>query len=70
MTSTVPTPEGAVAVRRVWERTLTLVAAMEPKRTVVPATNALPSMVTTVPPGAGPWAGVMVAIVGRGTTTE
>ena len=56
MTSTAPTPPGDVAVIDVVEFTATCLAATVPKDTVEPPVNALPVMVTVVPPaGVLPW---------------
>ena len=44
--------------------TLTLVAAIPPNATVVPAAKPVPVRVTTVPPAAGPNAGVIWVSVG------
>jgi hypothetical protein len=55
VTSTVPLlSAGDVAVSEVDELNVTLVAAVEPKLTVLPAVNPVPVMETEVPPAVGP----------------
>ncbi len=49
-TWTVPVPEGTVAVRVVGESTVTLVAAFDPKVTLVTPTKPPPVTVTVPPP--------------------
>jgi heme/copper-type cytochrome/quinol oxidase subunit 2 len=66
VTSTVPDPEGEVAVIEVAEFTVTPVAACPPKETVLPAVKFVPVMVTVVPPAAGPEAGETALTVGAG----
>jgi hypothetical protein len=58
-------PAGAVAVRVVGEVTLTPVARVVPKDTVVPdEVNPLPLTVTVVPPVDGPYQGLTAVSVG------
>jgi hypothetical protein len=65
VTSTVPAaPAGEVAVIFVADRTVTDVAAVAPNLTVAPATNALPVIVTDVPPFRGPEDGLTPVTAG------
>lgn len=66
VTSTVPVPDGDVAVQVV-EAQVTLVAELVPKSIVAPE-RLVPVTVTTVPPAPGPCDGEMAVIVGRGLT--
>jgi len=66
VTSTVPLPAGDVAVISVAETTVTFVAPVVPKSTVVAPIRLVPVMVTGVPPTAGPEAGVTDVTVGTG----
>ena len=59
VTSTIPVPEGLLAVISVPLTTVTLVAAVLPKSTAVAPVNAEPVMVTKVPPPVGPTVGLM-----------
>jgi len=59
---------GAVAVIDVLPVTLTPVAAVPPRLTVVPEAKFVPVMVTAVPPAAGPEFGVIELTVGAGLT--
>jgi hypothetical protein len=54
VTSTVPVPDGDVAVIEVSEFTAMVVAAADPNLTEVAPVNPLPITLTTVPPVAGP----------------
>ena len=54
MTSTVPAPGGEVAVIEVAELTVKPVAVAVPNFTAVAPENAVPVMVTDVPPVVGP----------------
>jgi len=59
VTSTVPAASaGATAVIELAELTVTLVAAVDPNFTVLPAANPVPVMVTDVPPAVVPPAGL------------
>ena len=63
MTSTVPQPEGAIAVSWLGDVTMTFVAALLPKLTVVPrAKKSVPLTVTTVEPA--PEVGLMLVTAG------
>jgi hypothetical protein len=64
VTSTVPDPDGEVAVIDVGEFTTAPVAALPPKATVSPAPKFVPVTVTAVPPDAGPVAGFTLLTVG------
>ena len=64
MTSTVPLPAGAVAVIEVAELTVKLVALAVPNLTAVAPENAVPVMVTDVPPVVGPAFGATDVTVG------
>jgi hypothetical protein len=66
VTSTVPDPDGEVAVIDVAEFTVTPVAAPLPNETVSPEAKFVPVMVTAVPPAAGPLAGETPLTVGAG----
>ena len=66
VTSTGPVPAGETAVR-VAPATVTAVAGVVPKSTVVPAVKPAPVTVTTVPPPRGPAAGVRAVTAGRGS---
>src|ERR1700694_6030517 len=69
VTSTVPLPDGLVALQLVVLTQLTPVAALPPKATVVAPALVLkwvPVMLTTVPPPAGPVVGVIALTVGGG----
>ena len=66
VTSTVPDPDGEVAVIDVAELTVTPVPAFAPKATVSPAAKFVPVMVTAVPPAAAPEAGETPLTVGAG----
>ena len=70
MTSTVPVPAGAVAVREVPAPLIeTLVAGLAPKLTVAPPRLA-PFTVTVVPPVEGPAGGAIDVTVGGATTVR
>ena len=67
VTSTLPVPEGLVAVQVVAELQLTEVPAVLPKLTVVApevVEKLVPVIVTEVPPAAGPEVGLMALTVG------
>jgi hypothetical protein len=64
VTSTVPDPDGEVAVIDVPELTVTPAAAPPPKATVSPAAKFVPVIVTVVPPDTGPLAGETALTVG------
>ena len=65
VTSTVPTPPGDVAVMvSPFDPTFAFVAGVVPKSTVEPCVNPEPTMVTVVPPFAGPDAGESELITG------
>jgi hypothetical protein len=66
VTSTVPDPDGEMAVIDVAELTVTPVAALPPKETVSPAAKFVPVMVTAEPPEVGPVAGFTLLTVGTG----
>ncbi|HEY1734317.1 MAG TPA: hypothetical protein VGG23_07710, partial [Acidimicrobiales bacterium] len=72
VTSTEPAaPTGDVAVSSVGEVTVTSVAGVVPKSTVVdPSTKPVPSTVTEVPPATGPMSGVTDVTVGSGGGSE
>ena len=59
VTLTVPLPEGLVAVICVSLSTVKLLAAFEPKETLVVRIKPVPVIVTLVPPAAGPLVGLM-----------
>ena len=67
MTSTVPLPAGDVAVIDVAELTVKLVALAAPNFTAVDPVNAVPVIVTDVPPAVGPDVGEMDVTVGAAT---
>jgi len=64
VTSTVPAPAGDVAVIEVAELTVKLVALAAPNFTAVAPVNAVPVMVTDVPPVVGPAFGATDVTVG------
>jgi hypothetical protein len=64
VTSTVPVPAGDVAVIEVAELTVKVVALVAPNFTAVAPVNAVPVMVTDVPPVAGPDVGEIDVTVG------
>src|SRR5271165_720373 len=57
-------PAGVVAVIEVSELTVKLVAGLAPKSTAVAPVKPVPVIVTTVPPGAGPFVGLIEVTVG------
>ena len=69
VTLTVPAvPAGAVALIEVADTKVTAVPRLAPNFTVVaPLTNPVPVRVTTVPPAAGPLAGLSAVTVGAAT---
>jgi hypothetical protein len=67
VTSTVPAPAGEVAVICVALLTVNVVAAVAPNFTAVVPVKFVPVMVTTVPPAAGPLAGLTSVTVGAAT---
>ena len=54
VTCTMPDPAGLTAVIFVADTTVTLVAGVVPKSTIVPPVKSVPVMVTVVPPAAEP----------------
>ena len=64
LTSTVPLPEGDVAVIWVAELTVKPVAAVAPKVTAVAPEKLVPVMITLVPPVVGPDVGEIEVTVG------
>jgi hypothetical protein len=65
VTSTVPAdPTEEIAVIEVALLTVTPVAVAVPNFTVAPARNAVPEIVTLVPPATGPAAGLTAVTVG------
>ena len=66
LTSTVPTPAGAVAVIDVAELTVTPAAAVTPNITAVTPVKLVPVIVTDVPPADGPDVGEIEVTVGEG----
>jgi hypothetical protein len=64
--STVPLPGGAVAVIWVSLSSVKLLAAVDPNLTAVAPLNALPVIVTVVPPAVGPEEGLMLVTAGGG----
>jgi hypothetical protein len=66
-TSTVPTPEGLVAVNSVEDTFTTLTAGAVPNKTELVEPRFIPVMVTAVPPPDGPPAGETFVIEGAGT---
>jgi hypothetical protein len=64
--STVPLPDGAVAVIWVSLSSVKLLAAVDPNLTAVAPLNALPVIVTVVPPAVGPEEGLMLVTAGGG----
>ena len=64
--STVPVPEGEVAVIEVAELKVKLAAAVAPKVTAVTPVKLAPVMVTVVPPVCGPDVGEIEVTVGDG----
>jgi hypothetical protein len=64
VTSTVPAPAGEVAVICVALLNVNVVAAVAPNFTAVAPVKFVPVMVTTVPPAAGPLAGLTLLTVG------
>jgi hypothetical protein len=70
VTSTVPEPDGDVAVTCVSETTLKLAAVVVPKDTLVAPVNPDPVIVTEVPPAVGPEDGeIEVTVCALATTT-
>ena len=67
LTSTVPVPEGDVAVIVVEDTTVKPVAAVAPKVTAVAPERLVPVMVTVVPPAPGPDVGEIELTVGAAT---
>ena len=67
LTSTVPVPEGDVAVIWVAELTVKPVAGVAPKVTAVAPEKLVPVMVTVVPPAPGPDVGEIELTVGAAT---
>ena len=71
VTSTPPVPAGLVAEQLVVELHVTLVAELAPNFTVVaPGLKFVPVIATTVPPLAGPLAGLMLVTVGVGVAPQ
>ena len=66
VTSTVPVPDGEVAVTDVALLTMTPVAAVAPKSTAVAPLRLVPVTVTEVPPAWGPLFGLTAVTVGAG----
>jgi hypothetical protein len=67
MTSTVPADSGGdVAIRRLSDSTVTLVAAVVPKATVASEVKSVPATKTLVPPVVGPWWGTTALTTGAG----
>ena len=64
VTSTVPVPAGDVAVIEVAELTVKLVALVAPNFTAVAPVNAVPVIVTEVPPAVGPAVGEIEVTAG------
>jgi hypothetical protein len=64
VTSTVPVPAGDVAVISVAESTVTALAAVAPKATLVAPVNEVPVITTLVPPPTGPVVGETLVTVG------
>jgi hypothetical protein len=64
VTSCVPVPLGEVAVSKPEEITLTSVAGVDPKSTVVEDVKPEPLMTTSVPPAGGPAGGDTDVTVG------
>ncbi len=62
--STVPEPEGDMALTEVGEMTVTSVAGAEPKSTALVPVSPVPVMTTVVPPASGPALGLMASTVG------
>ena len=67
-TSTVPLPDGAVAVIELFELTVKVVAAVPPNDTPVARPKFVPVMVTKVPPAAMPDPGNTLVTVGTAAT--
>jgi hypothetical protein len=67
LTSTVPVPDGDVAVICVEELTVNAVAAVPPNDTAVAPEKPVPVMITEVPPPVGPAVGEMPVTVGAAT---
>jgi hypothetical protein len=68
VTGTAPDPAGDVTVIWVADTTVTAVPGELPNSTEVAPVNPVPVMVTTVPPAAGPVAGLSETTVGAGVT--
>jgi hypothetical protein len=66
VTSTVPVPDGEMAVIFVAESTVKLEALLIPNITVVAPVNPVPVIITVVPPTNGPLVGAMLVTVGTG----
>src|ERR1700676_280958 len=67
MISTVPADSaGDVAIRRLLDSTVTLVAAIVPKATDASEEKSVPATKTLVPPVVGPWGGTTALPVGAG----
>ena len=64
VTLTMPVPAGLTAVISVEDTTVTLVAGVEPKSTIIPPVRFVPVIVTVVPPAVEPFAGLMPVNVG------
>ena len=69
VTSTVPVPEGLVAVIWVWELMVKALAGVVPNLTAVAPEKLVPVMVTCVPPAARPDEGNRPVTVGAGGGT-
>jgi hypothetical protein len=67
VTSTVPDPEGVVAVHEVVETQVAVVPVVPKVAVVPPGTKPMPVMVTTVPPITGPVVGAMPVTPGAGS---
>ena len=67
LTSTVPVPEGDVAVIDVAELTVNPAAGVAPKVTAVVPEKLVPVMVTVVPPVCGPAVGEIELTIGAAT---
>jgi hypothetical protein len=68
VTSTVPAPEGDVAMIELALVTVNAVAATLPNVTAVAPVKLLPEMVILVPPAAGPLVGEIEVTLGVATT--
>ena len=69
LTSTMPVPAGELAVIRLPEMTVKLVAFAEPNLTTVAPVKRAPRISTDVPPANGPSAGVTLEMLGSGAAS-